>query len=345
MMRAVFSLQHVVAVFGAALGAAALLTPVLRSVALRSGWVDRPGARKSHRVATPLLGGVAIYAAVILAMALLPGSYAIRELGGLLVGASVVSLCGLWDDRRPLGPATKVVVQALAATFLMVTGVHVALPVPMLANLALTLLWVVGVTNALNLLDNVDGLAGGIASIAAFFFLVLAVLNGQYLVGSLAAALVGACLGFLLYNFNPATIFMGDSGSLFLGFLLAGVGIKLRFPDNVSRVTWLVPILVLGVALLDTALVCVTRWQRGVNPLTTPGLDHLSHRLIVVGLTPRGAVGVLYGAAVVLGIAAVVVSRADGRTAYPLALGLGLVAAVALVWLTRRSRRSPGAPR
>lgn len=340
------SLRHLLAVFGVALGAAAMLTPVLRSVATRSGWVDRPAGRKAHARATPLLGGVAVYAAVVGAMVLLPGRYAVRELAGLLVGASVVSLCGLWDDRRRLSATTRLVVQTLAAVLLMVTGVHVALPVPAALNALLTLAWIVGVTNALNLLDNVDGLAGGFASIAAFAFLVLAALNGQFLVASLAAALLGACLGFLVYNVNPATIFLGDSGSLFLGFLLAGVGIKLRFPDNQPQITWLVPILVLGVALLDTAFVFVTRALRGLNPLTAPGLDHLSHRLIGLGLEPRRAVALLCGVAALLAIAGGVVSGVGARVAYPLAGGLGLLAMAALVWLARnapplKERRSP----
>ena len=146
-------------------------------------------------------------------------------------------------------------------------------------NIAATLVWVVGITNAMNLLDNMDGLSGGIAAIAALFFLLFAAMSKQYLVGALAAALVGACVGFLFYNLNPASIFMGDTGSLFLGFTLAAVGIKLRFPDNSAFVTWMVPVLVLAVPIFDTTLVIISRLRRGLNPLTTPGKDHLSHRL------------------------------------------------------------------
>jgi UDP-GlcNAc:undecaprenyl-phosphate GlcNAc-1-phosphate transferase len=337
MIRAVSSTQHLVAVFAAALGAAVVLTPILRSVATRSGWVDRPASRKAHTTPTPLLGGVSIYAAVLGAMVLMPGRYAVRELGGLLIGASVVSLCGLWDDRRRLGVGIRLGVQGLAAALLVLTGVQVALPVPGWFDVALTLAWVVGVTNALNLLDNVDGLAGAVASIAAASFLVLAAVNGQYLVAALAAALLGACLGFLVYNLNPATIFMGDSGSLFLGFLLAGVGIKLRFPDNTPRVTWLVPILVLGVPLLDTAFVVVTRSLQRRNPLTAAGLDHLSHRLMGLGLQPARAVGLLCGVAAFLGVVGGVVSVSPARLAYPLAAGTGLAAVASLVWLARRA--------
>ncbi len=158
----------------------------------------------------------------------------------------------------------------------------------------LTLLWVVGLTNALNLLDNMDGLSGGVGAVAAAFFLLLAALSGQYLVGAMAAAILGACLGFLLYNFNPASIFMGDTGSLFLGFVLAALGIKMRFPTREPWVTWMIPLLVLAVPLLDTTLVFVSRLRRGQNPLTTPGKDHLSHRLVNAGWSRREAVLLLY---------------------------------------------------
>ncbi len=218
---------------------------------------------------------------------------------------------------------------------LIVAGVMVQLPVPAGVNLALTVFWLVGITNAFNLLDNMDGLAGGIGAVAAGFFLLLAALNGQVLVGSLAAAVLGACLGFLLYNFNPASIFLGDSGSLFLGFLMAAVGIKLRFPDNIPQVTWLVPILVLGIPVLDTTLICVSRARRGMNPLTSPGKDHISHRLVALGLSQRQAVLALYLAAVVLGRVALLVSLVGRQPAYGLAAVTGLIGVCALVRLKR----------
>ena len=218
-------------------------------------------------------------------------------------------------------PAVKLVAQVIAGLILLASGVQVALPLPGWVNVVLTLLWIVGITNAINLLDNMDGLASGVAAVAAGCFMLLAAMNGQVLVGGLAAALLGACLGFLLHNFNPARIFMGDTGSLFLGFLLAAVGIKLRFPDNVNWITWMVPVLVLGVPVFDTTLVVVSRLRRGKNPFTTPGKDHLSHRLVRLGWTRREAVLLLYLAGAALGGVGVFVSQASALGGYLLPFG------------------------
>jgi UDP-GlcNAc:undecaprenyl-phosphate GlcNAc-1-phosphate transferase len=179
----------------------------------------------------------------------------------------------------------------------------------------------------MNLLDNMDGLSGGVGATAAIFFLLLAVMNDQYLVGALSAALVGACLGFLVYNFNPASIFMGDAGSLFLGFILAAVGIKLRFPEGLEIVTWMVPVLILGLPLFDTTLVIISRLRRGFNPLTTPGKDHVSHRLVAMGYTRREAVLIAYLICAGLGVVALFVTEASIVEGYVVG---GVVAATAL---------------
>jgi UDP-GlcNAc:undecaprenyl-phosphate GlcNAc-1-phosphate transferase len=178
---------------------------------------------------------------------------------------------------------------------------------------------VVAITNAFNLLDNMDGLSGGIAMIASTFFLLLAAMSEQYLVGALAAALAGACAGFLFYNWNPAHIFMGDAGSLFIGFLLAAVAVKLRFPANSYVVTWMIPLLVLALPIFDTTLVFISRLRRGKNPLTTPGKDHVSHRLAHLLGSRREAVLVCYLIGGAVGLAAVYVSVAT----LPAALLLG----------------------
>ncbi len=299
-----------------ALLVAAGTTPLAQRIAPHLGWVDRPSARKLHRKPMPLMGGIAIYTAFVLALILFGDRFYVRQVVGIFVGATVVSLMGLWDDKSRLSPGFKLLIQMLAAALLIATGVQVHLFQTSWLNVFLSLLWIVGLTNALNLLDNMDGLAGGIAAIAAGHFTLLATMSGQYLVGALAAALLGACLGFLIYNFNPASIFMGDSGSLFLGFVLAALGIKLRFPDNVYIVTWLVPPLVLAVPIFDTTLVFVSRLRRGLNPLTTPGKDHVSHRLIRLGFTQREAVLLLYLVAGVCGELAIFVAEADILTGY-----------------------------
>ena len=315
-------------IFAAALAMAIGGTPLVRRLALRLDVVDRPSARKVHASPVPLLGGVAIFGSFIAAVLLFGNRYGLRELISILVGASLMSFLGVWDDRRSLSPWLKLLGQILAASILVITGVRVGTFRIEWLNIALTIGWVVVITNAMNLLDNMDGLSGGVGAVAAVFFLLLAAMNGQYLVGALAAALVGACLGFLVYNFNPARIFMGDAGALFLGFVLAATGIKLRFPDGLEIVTWMVPVLILGLPLFDTALVIVSRLKRGLNPLTTPGKDHVSHRLVAMGWTRREAVLICYLACAALGILALFVTQANVVEGYV----VGGITAVVALW-------------
>jgi UDP-GlcNAc:undecaprenyl-phosphate GlcNAc-1-phosphate transferase len=199
------------------------------------------------------------------------------------------------------------------------------------------MLWVVGITNAMNLLDNMDGLSGGIAMIAAVFFTLLAAMSGQYLVGALAAALAGACAGFLIYNWNPAHIFMGDTGSLFLGFLLSAVAIKLRFPSNSVTITWMIPLFVLAIPIFDTTLVFVSRLRRRKNPLTTPGKDHLSHRLARLTGSRREAVLLCYLLAGAIGLLAIFLTRAALLEAQFVAFIVGVVAIYGIWWLEFRN--------
>jgi len=290
-------------------------TWAVRRVALRMGLVDRPGLRKIHVTPVPLLGGVALYVASVFSLLLLVEQYYVMQAVSLLVGASAMALLGLWDDRQPLTPAVKFAVQLLITAGLVLSGVQVELFHAPWLNVLVTGCWVLYVTNAFNLIDNMDGLATGIAAVAAAFFMLCAVLNGQVLVGSLAAAMLGACLGFLVFNFNPARIFMGDAGSLFLGFMLAALAIKLRFPGNTDRVTWMVPVLLLGIPIFDTAFVVVSRLRRGV-PVWQGGKDHVSHSLAARGWSTRRVVLVLYAAAAVLGGLGVALSTLSLLPAY-----------------------------
>jgi UDP-GlcNAc:undecaprenyl-phosphate/decaprenyl-phosphate GlcNAc-1-phosphate transferase len=321
-------------VFAGVLLLATLSTPWARWVGLRLHAVDQPDpTRRVHTVPTPRMGGIAIFASTLVAALLLRGVY--TELGSILIGATLVSFLGFWDDRVSLGAGVKLVGQLLAAGLLILTGVQVtALPFNIL-NILVTVVWVVGITNAFNFLDNMDGLSAGIAAIASAHFALMCALSGQYLVGALSVAVMAACIGFLIYNWNPATIFMGDSGSLFLGFLLASVGIKLRFPANVPFVTWMIPILVLGIPIFDTVLVTVSRLRRRLNPLTTPGIDHTSHRLTYAGFTRREAVFLLYIVAFVLGLLAIFVTRASVVEGY-LVGGVVAIAGLILLWRFER---------
>lgn len=320
-----------------ALTASILLVPVARRVALHTGVVDAPSSRKIHSRPVPLLGGIAIYAGFMVALLFMGDLFYIRQLVGIALGATLVSLFGLADDHWGMHAYLKLGGQLVAGVVLILGGTQVQLfPGSSWLNWAITLLWVVGITNALNLLDNMDGLSSGITTVAAAFFLLLAAISGQYLVGAMAAALLGACVGFLRYNLNPATIFMGDTGSLFLGFVLSALAIKLRFPSNVPWVTWLVPVCVLALPIFDTALVTASRLRRGLNPLTTPGKDHLSHRLVALGLTRREAVLTCYLIGGGCGMMAVYIAQARFPDAYIAAALLALAGAAGIAWLEWR---------
>ena len=325
-------------IVAAALALALGGTPVARRLAHQFGVLDQPNARKVHVKPTPLLGGVAIYSAFVLALLFLGDRFYVNQVVGIFVGASFVSFLGLVDDSRGLHPLIKLGGQIVAALILVLSGVYADIFPGNGLDVALTVLWVVGITNAMNLLDNMDGLSGGLAAIAAAFFMVLAGLSHQYLVGALAAALLGACIGFLRYNFNPASIFMGDSGSLFLGFVLAATAIKLRFPSNVVLVTWMIPVLVLGLPIFDTTLVFISRLRRGLNPLTTPGKDHISHRLArLMGGSRREAVLTCYLLAGAFGLIAIFLTQAAILEAY----AVGLTMLSICLWALWRLEQTP----
>lgn len=331
-------MSTLILLFATALVFAVGATPLARGLALRAGWVDTPNARKIHAAPMPRLGGVAMYGAFIGALILFADRFYVPQMIGIIVGATWVSFLGLWDDRVGLAAMFKLIGQIGGALILVVTGIAVELFAWQWLNLVITVLWIVGITNAMNLLDNMDGLSGGAAVIAATFFLLIAALNGQYLVAMLSAALLGAALGFLVYNFNPARIFMGDAGSLFIGFVLAAVGIKLRFLDLPVSATWFIPILVLGLPIFDTTLVFISRVRRGVNPLTTPGTDHTSHRLVARGLTRREAVLTLYLVAGALGVVAMFCAQGSLLANYFALAMVGAVGILALYELEFRRR-------
>jgi UDP-GlcNAc:undecaprenyl-phosphate GlcNAc-1-phosphate transferase len=326
---------NLVLIFASALILVLGATPVFRRLAGRLGMVDRPDARRVHLSPVPLLGGIAIYAGFIMALLLFGEGWVVSQAISILIGATIVSFLGIWDDRWGVRPVMKLLGQAIAASIVILSGVQVSFLPNQALNLLITFLWIVGITNALNLLDNMDGLSGGVGAVAAAYFLLLAGLNGQYLVASLAAALLGVCIGFLVYNFNPASIFMGDAGSMFLGFVLAAVGIKLRFPNHPNVITWMIPVVVLGLPIFDTTLIVVSRLRRGINPLTNPGKDHVSHRLVSLGLSQRRAVILLYGVCCGLGLVGLLIMHAGLVPAYALGIAAFLIGLASLVGLER----------
>lgn len=318
----------------AGFAAAAGFTPLTRRLAFRLGVLDRPSSRKVHQTPTPLLGGLAIYGALVLALTLFSPPFYLVEFGAILAGITWLALLGFVDDRNGMQPLIKLSGQAVAALVVILAGIHVRIFDSPVLNVGLSLFWIVGITNAMNFQDNMDGLAAGITAIASIFFFVMAVQEELSLVSSLAAALAGASIGFLLYNFNPASTFMGDMGSMVLGFVLAVLAIKLDFnvPPNRQIVTWMVPIVVLGLPIFDTTLVVFTRLREGRSPVQG-GKDHTSHRLASLGLSHRAAVLILYGVCVSLGFAAIELSRATVMAGTRLGLGLGAAAVLAFFFL------------
>ncbi len=299
-----------------------LVIPV-RALALRVGMVDLPGPRKVHLTPIPLLGGLAMYAAVVIAALFAFNGPARAQVSGILTGATLVATVGILDDRGLLHHQIKLFVgMPLAAAILLATGIRAQVFSLLVGGRGggildafLTMIWVVGITASFSILDHMDGLCAGVAAMASFFFAMLSYLNGQTLVTTLAAAVLGAATGFLRWNFKPAKIFMGDGGAMFLGFLMATLGLKLRLDNSNPLSAWLAPVLILGVTIFDTTLVTISRSRRGLLPFATPGKDHAAHRLSNLGLGHRGAVLTLYLLGAFGGGAAVLVSYLSTRLA------------------------------
>jgi UDP-GlcNAc:undecaprenyl-phosphate GlcNAc-1-phosphate transferase len=327
--------------FFIALFSSLILTVPVRALALRVGMVDLPGPRKVHLQPIPLLGGLAMYGAVILAIVFAFDGPAREQSAGIVTGATLVAVVGFLDDRGWLHHQIKLFVgMPVAACILLVSGVHaqafeLVIPGRMgyWLDAGLTIFWVVAITASFSILDHMDGLCAGVAATASFFFALLAFLNGQIVVSTLAAAIFGAAAGFLRWNFKPAKIFMGDGGAMFLGFLMATLGLKLRLSQGSHAAGLLAPLLILGPTIFDTTLVTISRARRGLLPFASPGKDHAAHRLANLGLGQRGAVLVLYGLGTASGAAAILLSYLPAATVLLLAASIivAMLIAVALL--------------
>ena len=259
-----------------------IATPFDARAAVRLGFVDHPAPHKAHLDPTPYLGGAALAAGLgVVGVVAAGGSV---QVATILVAAIAIAVLGVVDDARGLQPPIKLAVETAAAIALYVTGSGGGVFGTAILDLPLTIVWVVVVTNALNLLDNMDGLAPGVAAMSALAFFGISAHEGHFLVGSLAAALAGASLGFLPHNFPPARVFLGDAGSLLVGFLLAAIGLNLDLIGQSGVIRVAVPLLALAVPLFDTTLVVIAR-ARDRRPLFRGGTDHASHRLAARGLT------------------------------------------------------------
>lgn len=331
--------DHVLA-FMIALGMALILTPAVIAFARQTGALDKPDARKVHVRPIPRIGGIGIYAA-FMASILVQLIFAdvtpefMTSLIGLMIGGTIIVAIGIIDDYCDLPAKVKLLGQIFAAAVLVI-GFDVRIDVitdPFgdyiyLEFLAIptTIFWVVGLTNTVNLIDGLDGLAAGVSSIAAVTIFLVAMEEGIPFVAMVTAALAGAAVGFLYYNFNPARIFMGDTGSMFLGFMLAGISV-VGAVKSAATIALIVPILALGLPILDTTFAIVRR-ARNHRPIFKPDKGHLHHRLLAHGFTQKQAVLLMYVVSALFGLCAIALTAVSTQAA---ALIILIVAAAVLV--------------
>ncbi len=298
--------------------------PFMAYIARRFNIMDHPSRKKAHAHATPLLGGIAIYTGFIIA--LLTTVYAEKALvGALISGTILIVFGGVVDDKRGMSPKRKLRWQCVAALLAAFIAARMGLKVVFIKNLpqvavAFTVVWVVAMTNSFNLLDNLNGLSSGIAGISALFFGLIALIQKDMTVAVVSFSLFGACAGFLLHNFPKATMFMGDAGSLFLGFMLAFIAVWGSWETEAVITSLAVPVLILAYPLFDTALVMIKRLQDG-RSIFQGGKDHSSHRLALLGFKKKRAVLVLYFINTVLGILALAVTLLPATAGYFISIG------------------------
>ena len=313
--------------FAVAVGTALIVTPLVIKFAFKTGAVDIPDARKVHKFPIPRIGGLGIYLAFLVAIifsvfATGIGGETLREIIGLTLSGSLIVALGLIDDYKNLPAKIKLLGQIVAACVL-VFGFDVRIDFitdPLgdyiyLDWLAIpaTIFWIVGLTNTVNLIDGLDGLAAGVSAIASVTILLVALKQNFLLVTILTAALAGAAAGFLFYNSHPAKIFMGDSGSMFFGFMLAGISV-IGAVKSTATITLIVPILALGLPILDTTFAIVRRY-RGGKPIFQPDKGHLHHRLLSLGFTHKQAVLLMYVISAILGMSAVALTEVNSQLA------------------------------
>ncbi|MDI6792297.1 MAG: MraY family glycosyltransferase, partial [bacterium] len=310
-----------------------ILVPVVKKISLVFGILDHPGERKVHVTSKPLMGGLAIYIALMVVICGNIGAFflfkdqplllktfpslinqipklveVLPELGVVLAGGSLVMLVGMIDDIRGVGFSFKLkfIGQILAAIILVLGGVNIEFMSNPYFNIPLTILWVVGITNSFNLLDNMDGLSSGVAIIASLIFFIVAVTQGQFFTALILLTLLGSILGFLVYNFPPSSIFMGDTGSLFIGFMLGSLTVSSSYvvSESTSLLPVIMPVIILSVPIFDTLSVIYIRWREG-RPIYRGDKSHFSHRLVDLGMTKKEAVLFIYLVTFCVGLVAI----------------------------------------
>lgn len=302
-----------------------LLTPVIRRLAINIGAVDLPNNRRINKKPIPTIGGLAIYLGFIITMFLVtPFS---RLSLGIFTGGTLILIVGLLDDLYELSPRLKLAGQIVAAFILVLFNIRVMFITNPFSGgmiylgywgIPLTILWTVSVTNTVNLVDGLDGLAAGISAIASLTLFLVGLQEGQFVASVLALALAGSALGFLRFNFNPAEIFMGDTGAMFCGYILAAISVSGAL-KSAAAVTIVVPILALGVPIFDTIFAIIRRINNG-KPIGEADHGHIHHRLLALGFNQRQAVLGVYGISIALGLLALVINGSNFHDAVILLL-------------------------
>ena len=308
------------------------LTPLMRKLALRYGIIDRPiSAVKTHKTPVPYLGGVAIWASFVLILFIVRfythfPTGTLRNLRGIFIGGTIIMFLGLVDDIKGLDFKIKFLAQVVGAIILMLFDIRIKFISHPLLSSVLTIIWVVGITNALNIIDIMDGLSSGISVIACLAFFFVALPTEQIYVNFASCVLAGSCLGFLRYNFKPARIFMGDAGSLFCGFILAAISLGESY-TTINNIALLAPVFILGIPIYDTALVSLFRFRKGKS-IFLGSKDHFALRLEAMG-HPRGrVVFIAYLISAMLGVTAFLITVVKFEIAvliYALIVGLAIL--------------------
>lgn len=325
-----------------------LSTKVIGRIAAKLKILDHPNDRKIHKKATPLLGGLAIYASFVITI-FLNFSFSI-ELKGIILGGTIILLLGTIDDIKHLSAKWKLLGQVVASGILISCGVKLSfLPNTWWGDageVLLTIIWIVGITNAVNFFDGMDGLATGLAVIGSLSFFIVAEITGQSYLGFLTIALAGSCLGFLKFNFKPASIFLGDAGSTFLGFTLAGIAVMGGWAEKNPKVALSLPILILSVLIFDMIYITIARvWDGRVRNFNEwieyTGKDHLHHRLVSLGFNETQTVLLIYLIAACLGLGGInLIATEDLRIYFEFIQAFFIFAIVVILMITGRKLAS-----
>jgi UDP-GlcNAc:undecaprenyl-phosphate/decaprenyl-phosphate GlcNAc-1-phosphate transferase len=330
--------MYILAIVSTAISA--ILTPFVRKFAVRFNVIDVPkDHRRVHNKPTPLLGGLAIYFSFVITLILCKGALTNSEIG-LIIGATIIVIGGVIDDKYNIRPWKKLLFQISAALVLIFFGVSINVITNPISNIyefinigylciPLTIIWIVGITNAVNLIDGLDGLAAGISLIASITLFIISILNSRNEAATLIIIFSGAILGFLPYNFNPATIFMGDTGSQLLGFMLAGISIRGAIKSAVAF-SIAVPILALGIPIYDTLFAMIRRKING-KPIMAPDRGHLHHRLLDMGLTQKQVVAIMYIISAILGTFSIIAMEINPQKSYFVLLAV-MIVLILIAW-------------